>query len=63
MIINIIIIIIIIENDIIHRAIIFLDVNCNAAIKIKPLDTKALNKQIDELKKQLEQVQKIGQPQ
>ncbi|MBL4934784.1 hypothetical protein JK636_03310 [Clostridium sp. YIM B02515] len=35
----------------------------NAAIKIKPLDAKALTKQIDELKEQLEQVLKLDQPQ
>jgi len=35
----------------------------NAGIKIKPMDTKALGKNIDELKEQLEQVLKIDQPQ
>jgi iron uptake system EfeUOB component EfeO/EfeM len=35
----------------------------NAGIKIKPLDTKALGKNIEELKEQLEQVLKIDQPQ
>jgi thiamine kinase-like enzyme len=35
----------------------------NAGIKIKPLDAKALSKNIDELKEQLEQVLKIDQSQ